>query len=132
MTTAPASAQWSKFCAWGTDDNIARNWPVRRLSSEIKRSRRAASQELNHNRESTKMSWYCDVERELAHIRGAIELLEQTHDAFTNRSRVSDPAYWRVKLDTLRTRFERNKVLEYQINELFARLDRIRDPNIHK
>ncbi|UXU90638.1 hypothetical protein [Burkholderia sp. S-53] len=116
----------------GTDDNIARNRPVRRLSSEIARSRRAASQELNHNREWIKMSWYCDVERELAHIRGAIELLEQTHDAFTNRSLVSDPAYWRVKLDTLRTRFERNKVLEYQINELFARLDRIRDPNMHK
>ncbi len=78
------------------------------------------------------MSWYCDVERELAHIRGAIGLLEQSHDAFTNRSLVSDPAYWRVKLDTLRTRCERNKVLEYQINELFARLDRIRDPNIHQ
>nr|WP_321782933.1 hypothetical protein [Burkholderia pyrrocinia] len=75
------------------------------------------------------MSWYCDVERELAHIRGAIGLLEQTHDAFANRSPVNDPAYWRDKLDTLRTRFERNKVLECQIDELFARLDRIRDPN---
>ncbi|MPV68616.1 hypothetical protein [Burkholderia sp. BE17] len=78
------------------------------------------------------MSWYCDVERELTHIRGAIGLLEQTHDAFINRSPVSDPAYWRFKLDTLRTRFERNKVLERQINELFARLDRIRDPNFRK
>ncbi|MGU8077368.1 hypothetical protein [Burkholderia pyrrocinia] len=102
------------------------------FSSEIKRAGRAASQEVNHNRESKNMSWYCDVERELAHIRGAIGLLEQTHDAFTNRSPVSDPAYWRVKLDTLRTRFERNKVLEYQITELSARLDRIRDPNFRK
>ncbi|AXF20076.1 hypothetical protein CUJ89_05880 [Burkholderia pyrrocinia] len=73
------------------------------------------------------MSWYCEVERELAHIRGAIGLLEQTQEIFTNRSSVSDPAYWRVKLAKLRTRFERNKVLEHQVNELFARLDRIQD-----
>ncbi|AOR67207.1 hypothetical protein BBJ41_06390 [Burkholderia stabilis] len=75
------------------------------------------------------MSWYCDVERELTHISGAIGLLEQTQNAFINQSPVNDPAYWRAKLDKLRTRFTRDKVLERKMSELFARLDRIQDQN---
>lgn len=72
------------------------------------------------------MSWYCDVEHELAHIRRAIGLLEQTQHAFITRSSVNDPAYWRDKLKKLRTRFERNRVLELQMDELLARLEQIR------
>ncbi|RBB31729.1 hypothetical protein DPV79_40545 [Burkholderia reimsis] len=73
------------------------------------------------------MSWYCDAERELAHIRRAIGLLEQAQHAFINRSTVNDPAYWRVKLNKLRTQSERNKVLSLQVDELLARLERIQD-----
>ncbi|WP_284901356.1 MULTISPECIES: hypothetical protein [Burkholderia] len=78
------------------------------------------------------MSWYCDVEHELANIRRSIGLLEKTQHAFVNRSSVNDPAYWRVKLNKLRTRFERNKVLELQMDELFARLQRIQDSSFRK
>ncbi|MCA8115968.1 hypothetical protein [Burkholderia cepacia] len=73
------------------------------------------------------MSWYCDAERELAHIRRSIGLLEQAQHAFINRSTVNDPAYWRVKLNKLRTQSERNKVLSLQVDELLARLERIQD-----
>lgn len=71
------------------------------------------------------MSWYCDMERELAHIRRSIGMLEQAQHAFVNRSSVSDPAYWRVKLIRLRTQSVRNKVLALQVDELWGRLDRI-------
>ncbi|MCA7993087.1 hypothetical protein LGM63_20790 [Burkholderia cepacia] len=73
------------------------------------------------------MSWYCDTEREIAHIRRSIGLLEQAQEAFVNRSSVSDPAYWRVKLNKLRTQSARNKVLALQVDELLARLQRIQD-----
>lgn len=73
------------------------------------------------------MSWYCDAERELAHIRRSIGLLEQAQHAFINRSTVNDPAYWRIKLNKLRTQSERNKVLSLQVDELLARLERIQD-----
>ncbi|WP_431209164.1 hypothetical protein [Burkholderia cepacia] len=73
------------------------------------------------------MSWYCDAERELAHIRRSIGLLEQAQHEFINRSTVNDPAYWRVKLNKLRTQSERNKVLSLQVDELLARLERIQD-----
>ncbi len=66
------------------------------------------------------MSWYCDVERELVHIRRAIGLLEQAQHAFINKSSVSDPLYWRVKLNKLRKQCNRNKVLEFQVDELLA------------
>lgn len=78
------------------------------------------------------MSRYCDVERELIHIRGAIGQLEQAQHAFTNRSAVSDPSYWRVRLDGLRARSGRNAILERQVAELVGRLDRIRDSSVRK
>lgn len=68
------------------------------------------------------MNGYCDVERELVHIRRAIGLLERAQHAFINKSSVSDPAYWRVRLDKLRRQSDRNKVLELQVDELLGRL----------
>ena len=70
------------------------------------------------------MSRYCDVERELAHIRGAIGLLEQTREFFTNKTPVGDPAYWRARLHTIRERVDRDKALDHQMNELLARIER--------
>ncbi|NTZ84829.1 hypothetical protein FCJ61_17940 [Burkholderia metallica] len=78
------------------------------------------------------MSGYCDAERELVHIRRAIGLLEQARHAFINRSSVSDPAYWRVRLNKLRTQSERNRILELQVDELLGRLGRIQDSRRRK
>ncbi|WGY67359.1 hypothetical protein KEC55_10890 [Burkholderia cepacia] len=78
------------------------------------------------------MSWYCDAERELAQIRRSIGLLEQAQHAFINRSSVNDPAYWRVKLNKLRTQSRRDKVLTLQVDELWARLERIQDSRCRK
>lgn len=71
------------------------------------------------------MSWYCEVERELVHIRRAIGLLEQAEHAFIDRSPVSNPSYWTVKLNRLRRQSQRNKVLELQVDELLGRLEQI-------
>ncbi|MBR7958971.1 hypothetical protein KDW41_00715 [Burkholderia vietnamiensis] len=78
------------------------------------------------------MSWYCDAERELAHIRRSIVLLEQAQHAFINRSSVNDPVYWRVKLNKLRAQSERSKVLALEVDELLARLERIQDSRFRK
>ncbi|HHX4054163.1 TPA: hypothetical protein ACU967_004584 [Burkholderia contaminans] len=99
--------------------------------SELKGSREAASHDKNHQK-AANMSWYCEAERELLHIRRAIGLLEQAQHAFINKSSVNDPAYWRVKLNKLRTQSMRNKVLELQVDELLARLALIQDPHCRK
>ncbi|WP_175925517.1 hypothetical protein [Burkholderia cepacia] len=78
------------------------------------------------------MNGYCDAAHELAHIRRSIGLLEQAQHAFINRSTVNDPAYWRVKLNKLRTQSGRNKVLSLQVDELLARLERIHDARSRK
>ncbi|WP_232508700.1 MULTISPECIES: hypothetical protein [Burkholderia] len=95
--------------------------------SELECSRKATSQDTNHNQQAENMSWYCEVERELVHIRRAIGLLEQAQHAFIKRSPVSDPAYWKVKLNKLRTQSQRNKVIELQVDELLGRLERMHD-----
>jgi len=71
------------------------------------------------------MSWYYDVERELVHIRRSIGLLEQAQHAFVNKSSVSDPSYWRIRLNKLRKQSNRNKILELQVDELLGRIERI-------
>ncbi|WP_321801875.1 hypothetical protein [Burkholderia sp. BCC1988] len=91
-----------------------------------------SNQDENHDRKAANMSWYCDAERELAHIRRSVGLLEQAQHAFINRSSVNDPAYWRVKLDKLRTQSERSKVLALQVDELLVRLERIQDSRCRK
>ncbi|WP_347025392.1 hypothetical protein ABEG10_10755 [Burkholderia cenocepacia] len=78
------------------------------------------------------MSWYCDVERELGHIRRSIGLLEQAQHTFVNKSSVSDPAYWRAKLNKLRKQSDRNKILELQVDELLGRLAGIQDSRRNK
>ncbi|CAM2195898.1 protein of unknown function [Paraburkholderia kururiensis] len=78
------------------------------------------------------MSWYCDVERELAHIRGAIGLLKQTRDYFVNETPVSDPAYWRIRLSNVRQQFDRDKALERQLNELLADLAGFSGEEVHR
>ncbi|WP_241739589.1 hypothetical protein [Burkholderia pseudomallei] len=99
--------------------------------SELKGSREAASHGKNHEK-AENMSWYCEAERELLHIRRAIGLLEQAQHTFINKSSVNDPAYWRVKLSKLRTQCMRNKVLEIQVDELLTRLALIQDPHCRK
>ncbi|KVQ45848.1 hypothetical protein WK03_13645 [Burkholderia cepacia] len=78
------------------------------------------------------MGGYCDAAHELAYIRRSIGLLEQAQHAFINRSTVNDPAYWRVKLNKLRTQSGRNKILSLQVDELLARLERIHDSRSRK
>ncbi|KVF47968.1 MULTISPECIES: hypothetical protein [Burkholderia] len=78
------------------------------------------------------MSWYCEAERELIHIRRAIGLLEQAQHAFVNNSPVNDPAYWKLKLNKLRTQPVRNRAFEIQVDELLGRLALIHDPHCRK
>ncbi|QTD94695.1 hypothetical protein [Burkholderia anthina] len=71
------------------------------------------------------MNWYCDVELELSHIEGAIRLLEQTRSYFHKKTSVSDPAYWRARLHTVRETAERNTTLLRRTDEILARLERL-------
>ncbi|MBY4866565.1 hypothetical protein DIE14_24265 [Burkholderia sp. Bp9017] len=72
------------------------------------------------------MNRYCDVERELSHIEGSIRLLEQTRSYFHTKTSISDPAYWRARLNTVRERAEGNKTLLRRTDEILARLERLR------
>lgn len=71
------------------------------------------------------MNWYCDVERELAHIEGSIRLLEQTRSCFHKQTFVSDPAYWRARLNTVRETAERNNMLLRRADEILVLLERL-------
>ncbi|AWV04687.1 hypothetical protein DM992_35630 [Burkholderia sp. JP2-270] len=71
------------------------------------------------------MNWYCDVERELSHIEGSIRLLEQTRSYFHKQTSITDPAYWRARLNTVRQTAERNRTLLRRTDEILARLERL-------
>ncbi|WP_174907482.1 hypothetical protein [Burkholderia diffusa] len=70
------------------------------------------------------MNWYCDVERELSHIEGSIRLLEQTRSCFHKQTSITDPAYWRARLNAVRQTAERNSTLLRRTDEILARLER--------
>ncbi|ABX19594.1 conserved hypothetical protein [Burkholderia multivorans ATCC 17616] len=72
-----------------------------------------------------RMNWYCDVERELSHIEGSIRLLERTRSCFHTQTSVTDPAYWRARLNTVRQTAERNSTLLRRTDEILARLERL-------
>ncbi|AIO46764.1 MULTISPECIES: hypothetical protein [Burkholderia] len=71
------------------------------------------------------MNWYCDVERELSHIEESIRLLEQTRSCFHKQTSITDPAYWRARLNTVRQTAERNTTLLRRTDEILARLERL-------
>ncbi|WP_063532616.1 hypothetical protein [Burkholderia sp. MSMB1589WGS] len=78
------------------------------------------------------MSWHCHVARELAHIEAAIGLLEKTRKEFANNTVVCDPAYWRLRLNTIRGRLDEDRALERRMSELLARVDRLEARNLHR
>lgn len=75
------------------------------------------------------MNWHCYVARELAHLEVAIGVLEEARKEFVHHTAVCDPAYWRLRLDTIRERLDEDPTLERQMSELLARIDRLEARN---
>ncbi|SEK10933.1 hypothetical protein SAMN05192539_104949 [Paraburkholderia diazotrophica] len=68
---------------------------------------------------------YHELERDLAHIKSAISLLEQTGAYFSVRNPVSDPAYWRARLKATLSNAAYVDVAQKQIEHLLRRLDHL-------
>ncbi|AUT54786.1 MULTISPECIES: hypothetical protein [Paraburkholderia] len=73
------------------------------------------------------MSLYGELERELAHIRTAIALLEQTRGYFSSQTPVGDPAYWAERLRTAVSGYVSDRAIEKQAEELLARLNTLKN-----
>ena len=71
------------------------------------------------------MSPFRELERELAHIKSAIALLEQTKGYFPVRTPISDPAYWRARLKAAMRHAAGNAAVEEQVERLLGRLERL-------
>ncbi len=67
-------------------------------------------------------SSYQELERDLAHLKAAISLLEQTRAYFSVRSPVTDPAYWKARLRTALGSAECDEAIAQQIERLLGRL----------
>ncbi|ACC70336.1 hypothetical protein PPMP20_32235 [Paraburkholderia phymatum] len=70
-------------------------------------------------------SSYRELERDVAHLKAAISLLEQTRAYFSVRSPVNDPAYWKARLRALLGSAACDDALAEQIEHLLGRLARI-------
>jgi len=71
------------------------------------------------------VSSYGELERDLAHIKAAISLLEQTRSYFSVRSPVCDPAYWKARLRAACHSAVCDDSVEQQIEKLLGRLERL-------
>jgi hypothetical protein len=71
------------------------------------------------------VSSYNELEHDLAHIKAAISLLEQTRSYFSVRSPVCDPAYWKAWLRAALHRAVCDDGVEQQIERLLGRLDHL-------
>ncbi|AHI77277.1 hypothetical protein BTRA_2767 [Burkholderia thailandensis USAMRU Malaysia  len=78
------------------------------------------------------MSWHGYAAHELAHIEAAIGLLEKTRKEFASNTVVCDPAYWRLRLNTIRVRLGEDRTLERQMSELLVRVDRLEARNLRQ
>ncbi|MEM5365178.1 hypothetical protein V4C53_03925 [Paraburkholderia azotifigens] len=70
-------------------------------------------------------SSYLELEREVAHLKAAISLLEQTRAYFSVRSAVNDPAYWKARLRAALGCAECDEAIAAQIERLLERLARL-------
>ncbi|GAA5250881.1 hypothetical protein BMMON3_33740 [Burkholderia mallei] len=61
--------------------------------------------------------------------RGGNRVLEKARKEFVHHTAVCDPAYWRLRLDTIRERLDEDPTLERQMSELLARIDRLEARN---
>ncbi|CAG9219033.1 hypothetical protein BCAR13_400008 [Paraburkholderia caribensis] len=71
-------------------------------------------------------SSYRELERDVAHLKAAISLLEQTRAYFAVRSPVKDPAYRKARLRTALASAECDDVIAAQIERLLGRLALLR------
>ncbi|WP_175842727.1 hypothetical protein [Burkholderia contaminans] len=73
------------------------------------------------------MNWYHTIEKELAHVKNAIQILEETREQFPPGTIVSEPKYWRNRLHAIRDLAERHNHhgLKTQANELLTEVEKL-------
>lgn len=73
------------------------------------------------------MNWYHSIEKELTHVRNAIQILEETREQFPLGTVISEPSYWRARLHAIRDIAERYNYpgLKNQANELLTHVEEL-------
>ncbi|KVH09148.1 hypothetical protein WS84_19770 [Burkholderia anthina] len=69
------------------------------------------------------MNRYYALENELAHIHGALQLLERRKANFPPDTVIGSPAYWRKRIRSVREQAGRHKTLVDQADVLLAMVD---------
>ncbi|WP_124519352.1 hypothetical protein [Burkholderia stagnalis] len=74
------------------------------------------------------MNHYNTIEKELAHVRGAIQILGQKLDRFPRDTVIGSPAYWRARICAIRDRAERNnyRKLKNHADELLDLVEKLK------
>ncbi|RQT44895.1 conserved hypothetical protein [Burkholderia cenocepacia] len=73
------------------------------------------------------MNWYNTIEKELDHVRNAIQILEKKRGQFPPGTVVGDPKYWSMRLQDIRDRAERNnqRMLKARADDLLAEVEKL-------
>ena len=61
---------------------------------------------------------YAGIERDLVHVKNALQTLSKNRDEFPLGALIRDPAYWRARLESIRVTADR-----YNYRDLLARSD---------
>ena len=69
------------------------------------------------------MNRYYALENELAHIHGALQMLERRKAHVPPDTVIGSPAYWRERIRAVRERAERHKTLAHRADVLLAMVD---------
>ncbi|MGY6237169.1 hypothetical protein [Burkholderia ambifaria] len=73
------------------------------------------------------MDSYVTIEKELAHIKNAIRILYDKREEFPRETVIGNPAYWRAKVEVIRSRAERynHRKLRDQADELLVEISKL-------
>ncbi|HEM7805929.1 hypothetical protein ABEG10_31045 [Burkholderia cenocepacia] len=70
---------------------------------------------------------YRTIERDLAHVKSALQTLSEKREEFSPGAVISDPAYWRARLQSIRVTAERHNhpKLRDRADELLLELSKL-------
>ncbi|MCA8331656.1 hypothetical protein [Burkholderia cepacia] len=74
------------------------------------------------------MDSYGAIEKELTHVKNAIQILHEKQEEFPRGAVIGDPAYWCARVQSIRRRAERynHQKLQEQADELLLEISKLR------
>ncbi|MBN3779170.1 hypothetical protein G3O06_16660 [Burkholderia sp. Ac-20345] len=74
------------------------------------------------------MDRYCTIEKELGHVRSAIQTIDLKRDEFPCGTVIADPMYWRARLYSIRGMAERYNFerLRDQADEMLVQISKLK------